>query len=62
MQSVYRGMWAAAAGKPECLNTFVIPDAGIKPCTDVAEPLMQAVIYRNTAAAVAVRQPALRAC
>lgn len=46
-------------GKPKCLNTFVIPDAGMKTSTmitDVAEPLMPAVIYRNTMAAIAGRE------
>lgn len=40
------------------LNAFVIPDEGIKTpamITDVAKPLMPAVIYRNTMAVVAAR-------
>lgn len=46
-------------GKPKCLNTFVIPDTDIKTSTmitDVTEPLMLAVIYRNTMAAIAARE------
>lgn len=41
------------------LNSFVIPDTGIKTSTkitDVAQPLMLAVIYRNTMAAIAARE------
>lgn len=57
-------MWADRGdplGKPKCLNTFVIPDAGIKTSTmitDVAGPLMLPVIYRNTMAAIARRERA----
>lgn len=54
-------MWAIRGDpleKPKCFNTFVIPDTGIKTSTmftDVAEPLMLDVIYRNTIAARARR-------
>lgn len=54
-------MWAIRGDpleKPKCFNTFLIPDMGIKTSTmftDVAEPLMLAVIYRNTIAAIAGR-------
>lgn len=55
-------MWSIRGdplGKPKCLNTFVIPDTSIKTSTmitDVAEPLMLAVIYRNIMAAIAARE------
>lgn len=64
MHSICSGMWSIRGDplrKPKCLNTFVIPDTSIKTSTmitDVAEPLMLSVIYRNIMAAIAAREGA----